>query len=115
MDRELDKRLITKLGLRSGPTGHRLRRALRRAPGWVNQALVDFERARSLQAHPKLSRQLDTQGVKAAFRTLRNHLDAIDVQERRKDFWLGVAGSAGFGLLVTAGALAGWIAWNGQL
>ncbi|WP_319824696.1 hypothetical protein [Thalassovita sp.] len=115
MERELDKRLLKKLGLRSGPLKRRLQKALRRAPGRLYRAVDEFEQARGLLEHPKLLRLVDTPRVEAAFHALRDHLDSIDPAQRRKDFWLGFAGSAAFALIVSAALLIGWMVRAGHL
>lgn len=115
MERALDKRLQKKLGLRSGSLKRRLQKALRGAPGRLHRAVDEIEKARDLLAHPKLSRLIDAARVRAAFQVLRDHLDTIDPAQRRKDFWLGVAGSAAIALIVSATLLIGWMVHAGHL
>lgn len=115
MEYELAQLLAQKHGLTKGLFELRLKKALHRAPRAVQQAADGFLQARTQMGHPKLMRLMDPAKAEADFQTLRTHLRAIDVADRRKGLVLGILGSVSFNLLVVAVALLIWLLWRGYL
>jgi hypothetical protein len=51
--------------------------------------------------------------VTAAYDVCVKHLVAIDPVNRRRDLFAGMLGSVGFGILVLAVAIFGFLVWRG--
>ncbi len=63
--------------------------------------------------NPKLLGQIDMGEVTEAYDVCLKHLIAIDPVDRRRSLVAGMVGSVGFGVIVLAIAIAGFLAWRG--
>jgi len=115
MAQELETLLAEKHGLSSGPLSRRLTKGLRRAPRAVKRAADGFVQAQIQMGNPKLMRLMDKAQVESQFQTLRDHLRAIDVADRRKGLVLSLLGSLGFNLIAVAAILVILLVWRGFL
>jgi hypothetical protein len=92
-----------------------LRRAKRRLPRRVYRQGQKLAQAEAFVDHPKLRLTLDQSALKTAARDLREHLEAIDLADRRKGFWLSVLGGMGFSLLVVMALIVVVLVWRGLI
>lgn len=115
MAQELETLLAEKHGLSSGPLSRRLTKGLRRAPRAVKRAADGFVQAQIQMGNPKLMRLMDKAQVESQFQTLRDHLRAIDVADRRKGLVLSLLGSLSFNLIAVAAILVILLVWRGFL
>lgn len=104
-------RLRDKLGARGATLGAALGKA--RLPRRVAGQARLLARAEAFADHPKLRLTLDAEQLNAASREVCAHLDAIDLADRRKGWWLGMAGGMAFNLLLAAALLIGVLVWRG--
>lgn len=107
--------MAQKTGQTDGPFDVRLVKSLRRAPRAVKKAADGFTQARLQAGHPKLMHMIDADKLQVQFATLAEHLNAIDVADRRKGLILSTLGSISFSLLVVFVALMVWLVWRGYL
>jgi hypothetical protein len=105
--------LREKLGVRAPDLGHALAKVRHRLPRRLyNEAMV-LVRAEALAAHPKLRLTLDGAALGRAIHALRAHLEAIDVADRRKGWWLGMLGGLSFNLILMFFLLLALLMWRG--
>lgn len=104
-----------KLGVRAGSLRQADVKARRLLPRRVYRSYVMLEKAEPFLAHPKLSRTLDAGALSAANRDVRAYLDGIDVADRRKGWWLSLAGSLAFNLIALSVLLIVVLVWRGFL
>lgn len=71
--------------------------------------------AQAMAAHPKLRRRLDPKALRQAEARLRHTLGAIDPQDRRRGYWLGIATGMVFNFMILAAVILGVLAWRGYL
>ncbi|HAV07737.1 MAG TPA: hypothetical protein DEF12_12645 [Rhodobacteraceae bacterium] len=95
----LEEMLAEKLGLAKGPLHIRARRAGRRLPAGVRAGITRIAAAQEMVRHPKLVARVDLAGLEKDYRAAMTFLAAIDPADRRKGFWLGLAGGLVFNLL----------------
>lgn len=112
---DLDRRLEKKFGQRKGPLVKRLRKAGVGLPRRVKADAEVIGNALELQAHPKLRRRVNIEDVGAAHDRIAAHLDRIDPNERRKDFWLSVLRGFALNVLMIALLLALVLKWRGLI
>ena len=90
---------------------------LKRAGRMLPKKVRDSGRLLATSAHraqnPKLLGQIDMGEVTEAYDVCVKHLIAIDPVSRRRNLFAGVVGSVGFGVLVLAVAILGFLAWRG--
>lgn len=112
---EVRQQLRAKLGVRSSSLDQGLRRAGRRLPRDVRRQGDVLLKAQKLAENPRLARQLRPVEVNAAYKRVTEHLRGIDVSDRRKGWWLSLAGSIATNLLLVSGAFLTWAWWRGYI
>ncbi|MEM6303973.1 MAG: hypothetical protein AAF744_04590 [Pseudomonadota bacterium] len=112
---EVQQQLRAKLGVRSSSLDQGLRRAGRRLPRDVRRQGDVLLKAQKLAENPRLARQLRPVEVNAAYKRVTEHLRGIDVSDRRKGWWLSLAGSIATNLLLVSGAFLTWAWWRGYI
>lgn len=105
--------LEERLGLGGRDLSVRLKRAGRMLPKKVRDSGKVLAAAAHKAQNPKLLGQIDMGDVTEAYDVCVKHLIAIDPVGRRRDLFAGIIGSVGFGVLVLAVALFGFLAWRG--
>jgi hypothetical protein len=86
--------------------GHRLPRGMRRRA----RALA---RAEPMLAHPKLRLTQDAVQLNRQADVLEDYLNAIDLADRRKGWWLGMLGGMAFNILLVMILLVVVLRWRG--
>ena len=104
-----------RLGLRGDGFAAKLKRAGRRLPCRIRRDGAVIVEALDLQAHPKLSRQVDEARLTRALTHLDRYLRSIDPWERRKGVMLNWLAGLAFSLLVVAGLLIAALRWRGMI
>jgi len=107
--RDMQRGLQAKLGVQGRDVSHALARAGRRLPARVRREGKVFAR------NPKMARRLEGATVQTAYDRVMEHLAGIDVAERRKDRWLGLAASVAFNLMCVAVAFIMFLWWRGYV
>ncbi len=107
--------LREKLGVRGKDLGTALGKARHRLPRRVYRQAMTLVRAEPLAGHPKLRLTLDNEALSKAAAGVSEHLDAIDLADRRKGWWLGTLGGLSFNMILMAVALVGVLIWRGYL
>lgn len=105
--------LEERLGLGGKGLAAKLKRAGRLLPRKVREAGRLLAGAAQKAQNPKLLGQIDMGEVTEAYDVCLKHLIAIDPVSRRRDLFAGMIGSVGFGVLVLAVAIFGFLAWRG--
>ncbi|MBB94414.1 MAG: hypothetical protein CML68_07420 [Rhodobacteraceae bacterium] len=96
---DVSRLLKEKHGVRGSTLARRLRRANARLPRRLRQDAQILQEAETLSDHPRLAMTLNDARYMRAADAMVEHLDTIDVADRRKGFWLGVLGGMAFNLL----------------
>jgi hypothetical protein len=105
--------LEERLGLGGRDLSAKLKRAGRILPKKVRDGGRVLATAAQKAQNPKLLGQIDMGDVTEAYDVCVKHLIAIDPVGRRRDMFAGMVGSVGFGVLVLAVVLFGFLAWRG--
>ena len=105
--------LEERLGLGGRDLPAKLKRAGRTLPKKVRDGGRVLATAAQKAQNPKLLGQIDMADVTEAYDVCVKHLIAIDPVGRRRNLLAGMVGSIGFGVLVLAVALFGFLAWRG--
>ena len=105
--------LEERLGLGGRDLSAKLKRAGRMLPKKVRDGGRVLATAAQKAQNPKLLGQIDMADVTEAYDVCVKHLIAIDPVGRRRNLLAGMVGSVGFGVLVLAVALLGFLAWRG--
>jgi hypothetical protein len=105
--------LEERLGLGGKGLSAKMKRAGRLLPRKVRDAGKQLATAAHKAQNPKLLGQIDMGEVTEAYDVCLKHLIAIDPVDRRRSLLAGMIGSVGFGVLVLAVAIAGFLAWRG--
>jgi hypothetical protein len=105
--------LEERLGLGGRDLSAKLKRAGRMLPKKVRDGGRVLATAAQKAQNPKLLGQIDMGDVTGAYDVCVKHLIAIDPVGRRRNLLAGMVGSVGFGVLVLAVALLGFLAWRG--
>ena len=105
--------LEERLGLGGRDLSAKLKRAGRTLPKKVRDGGRVLATAAQKAQNPKLLGQIDMADVTEAYDVCVKHLIAIDPVGRRRNLLAGMVGSVGFGVLVLAVALLGFLAWRG--
>lgn len=112
---ELAALMREKLGVRGEGLDSKLRRAGRLLPRQARRAGQHLVEVEKLWENPKLRRRIDPAGTREAAKRLREHLDAIDVADRRKGYWIGVLAPLALNLLLIGAAAVTWLVWSGRV
>ncbi|MCB4455036.1 hypothetical protein [Leisingera sp. McT4-56] len=99
----------------SGDLAAALKHVRRRIPRRIYKQGMKLAAALPLLDHPKLRMTVDEKPLRGAAREVKAHLQKIDLAERRKDFWLGVLGSAAFSILCVLILLVVVLRWRGLI
>ncbi len=102
-----------RLGLGGKGLAAKMKRAGRLLPRKVRDAGRVLAVAAQKAQNPKLLGQIDMGEVTEAYDVCLKHLIEIDPVSRRRDLFAGMVSSVGFGVLVLAIAIAGFLAWRG--
>jgi hypothetical protein len=98
--------------------GRDLRQALRRSkrllPRYVRTAGARLAEAEPMLGHPKLERMLDFTALRAARKTVEEHLNSVDKADLRRGRLLGIAGAMAFNLLIVIALFLVWVRWVGS-
>lgn len=105
----------TKLGVRSRDLAQAFKRAGRRLPKHLREQGKVLAEAETYVAHPKLAKRVDPVAVGKAFQAVTGHLKTIDAADRRKGFWLSLAGSVVFNLLAISVMFVLFLLWRGYI
>ncbi|MDF1717459.1 MAG: hypothetical protein P1U75_12420 [Antarcticimicrobium sp.] len=104
---------------RLGARGATLRAALHQArhqlPRRIRAQAARLAEAEPFAAHPRLRLTLDADALDKAAREVEAHLNAIDLADRRKGWWLGMLGGLVFNMLAFAALLIAVLVWRGYL
>lgn len=105
--------LRAKLGVRGKDLATALHKARHRLPRRIYQLGMTLVAAEPLARHPRLSLTLDQKALESAADEINAHLAAIDLAERRKDWWLGALGALSFNLILTVVLVIVFLRWRG--
>ena len=105
--------LEERLGLGGKGLSAKMKRAGRLLPRKVRDAGKLLATSAQKAQNPKLLGQIDMGEVTEAYDVCLKHLIEIDPVSRRRDLFAGIVGSVGFGILVLAVAIFGFLAWRG--
>jgi hypothetical protein len=92
-----------------------LNRKGRRLPKRLQSQARRVADAQAISGHPKLMRQVDGAALRRAEDQVVTYLRGIDRSDRRKGFWLGIAGAVAFNVLVVTAGFIIWMWWAGKL
>ncbi len=100
-----------------GARGTTLRAALRKGRHQLPRRILRQARllaeAGPFADHPKLRLTLDAEALGKAAGEVEAHLQAIDLADRRKGWWLGMLGGMAFNILAFAALLVAVLRWRG--
>lgn len=102
-----------KLGGRGSSLRAALGRAGRRLPRRIRSQARLLAEAEPFAHHPKLRLTLDDAALSKAAGEVEAHLNAIDLADRRKGWWLGMLGGMAFNLLAFLALLVVVLRWRG--
>lgn len=111
----LAEKLAEKLGIGGKDLAAKIRKAGRRLPKRLRREGRFLAEAAKLEAHPKLSRQIDPIRVDTAYRDFDAHLDPISKGDRWWGFFLNLTATLSFNLLLFAALLIALLAWRGDI
>ncbi|WP_300519362.1 hypothetical protein [Aliiroseovarius sp.] len=111
----LTRLMEERLGLGGEGFAAKLARAGRRLPRRIRRDGALIVDALSLQAHPKLSRQLDAARLDRSLTHVERHLRGIDPWDRRKGIVLNWLAGIAFSLLVVAALFVAALRWRGLI
>ncbi|APX10777.1 hypothetical protein [Tateyamaria omphalii] len=92
-----------------------LRKTGRRLPRRLHKDAHKIVDAQGFGGHPKLMRQVDGAALAAAEDRVVTYLKGIDRADRRKGFWLGIAGVVAFNILLVVAGVVFWMWWAGHV
>jgi len=104
--------LRAKLGVRGKTLAGALAKARHRLPRRIYRQGMILVTAEPLAKHPKLRQTLDRAALSAAAAEVTVYLEAIDLADRRKGWWLGALGGLSFNLILMAVLLVGFLIWR---
>ncbi|MDU9004000.1 hypothetical protein [Sedimentitalea todarodis] len=104
-----------KLGVRANTLQGARTAAKRLLPRRVFKSYEFLQETEPFLAHPKLARTVDVSELAAATKDVRAYLDGIDLADRRKGWWLSLAGSLAFNLLALCVLVIAVLVWRGIL
>ncbi|MEZ5796925.1 MAG: hypothetical protein R3D63_05180 [Paracoccaceae bacterium] len=91
----------------------KLRRAGRRLPRRVREAVSVLAEAEVMAQNPRLLVRVDEGMVAQAYDVAVRHLNGVDGGARRRGTLVGIAASIAFSLLVLAGLVVAFVYWRG--
>lgn len=109
------QRMRDRLGAGGGTLARGLAKSGHRLPRRVRAAARRLAEAEPLARHPRLRLTLNSGELGAAAREVTRHLDAIDLADRRKGWWLGMAAGMAFNLLLMVALLVAFLRWQGLI
>ncbi|WP_246139395.1 hypothetical protein [Falsiphaeobacter marinintestinus] len=102
-----------------GGGGATLKDALRkrgsRLPRRVRSQINELAEAETFATHPRLRFTLDATALTKAATGAQDHLNAIDLSDRRKGWWLGMLGGLAFNFLLATTLLIIVLIWRGYV
>lgn len=107
--------LERRFGVIRGSFAKRVRNAGNRVPRELRPALNRIREAEALAGHPVIARTLDEKSWSRDVARVTSALEKLDLADQRKGFWLGLAGSMAFNLLLFLGLFVTVIWWLGLL
>ncbi|TDK52638.1 hypothetical protein [Antarcticimicrobium luteum] len=110
---EIAALMHAKLGVRGATLRAALGRAGRRLPRRIRAQARLLAEAEPFAHHPKLRLTLDTMALGKAAGEVEAHLEAIDLADRRKGWWLGMLGGLAFNILAFFALLVVVLRWRG--
>lgn len=102
-----------KLGVRASTLTRALDKAKPRLPKGIYKSGMVLARAEPLAGHPKLRMTLDHEALDKAATALQAHLEAIDLADQRKGWFLGMLGGLSFNLILFCILLVSVLMWRG--
>lgn len=102
-------------GLRGRDLSSAVNRGKRKLPRSVRKDGQQVADALGKLGNPKLERTVDLKQVRAAQSRVKAHLSSVDVADQRKGFWLGLAGTIAFNLLIVGLIFFGWMIFTGRV
>lgn len=102
-------------GLRGRNLGQVVKRGKRKLPRQIRKDGQHVADALGKLGNPKLERTVDLKQVRAAQSRVKAHLSSVDVADRRRGFWLGLAGTIAFNVLLVGLIFLGWMAYTGRV
>ncbi len=105
--------LRKKLGVKDKTLIASVRRAKRRLPRKVYKQAMVLAQAEPMAEHPKLRLVLDGPKLEKASDEVQNHLNAINLADRRLGWFLSFLGSVGLGLIALAAVTMIVLRWRG--
>lgn len=108
----LQDRLKETYGVKARDLESALRKTGRRLPRRLQKQARYIVESQTLAGHPKLSRFIDHQAISQTFDAISEHLDAVDPREKRKDYWLSVAGNTALSILIVGLAVVTLLVWR---
>lgn len=110
---EIAALMRAKLGARGATLGAALGRARGRLPRRIRAQARLLAEAEPFAHHPKLRLTLDHTALTKAAGEVEAHLNAIDLADRRKGWWLGMLGGLAFNMLAFVALLVAVLRWRG--
>ncbi len=107
--------LRKKLGLRDKTLAESVKRAKRRLPRRIYKQALVLAKAEKMAEHPKLRLVLDTPALEKASQEVQEHLNAINLADRRWAAFLGVLGSLSFNLIALTVIALVFLWWRGLI
>lgn len=107
--------LEQRLGVRGRTLADKHRKAGRRLPRRVREAVSVLAEAEAMAQNPKLLIRVDEATVTVAYDLAVRHLNGVKRGEQRMNILVGMAASAAFGLLVVAVLVIGVLYWRGMI
>lgn len=102
-----------RLGVRAADLTRAMNKAKPRLPRSVYKFGMILAQAEPMIEHPKLRLTLDADALGDAAQEVRKHLDAIDVADRRKGWFLGMLGGLSFNMIAFCVLLVAVLMWRG--
>ncbi len=107
--------LRKKLGVKDKTLIASVRRAKRRLPRNVYKQAMVLAQAEPMAEHPKLRLVLDGPKLEKASDEVQNHLNAINLADRRLGWFLSFLGSVALGLIALAALAMIVLRWRGYI
>lgn len=115
MAETLRQRLAAVHGIKGRTLEQALRRSGRYLPRRLRRQGLALAEAAAQVGHPQLERMFDMAALRAGYSAVSEHLDAVDVTYERRGWWLRLAGSIAFNLLIVVMLFLAWMFWRGLL